>query len=271
MESDQQRRQTLAQFLRIRRNRVTPEAVGLPPGSHRRLGGLRREEVAILAGVSPTWYTYLEQGRKIQPSPEVLDSLARVLQLSEDERRYVHSLAYGQVVQLAPLAGEIPAEDLIVQAVAALGDGPFPVYALNLCCDLIAWNKAATEWYDDWYRLPPSERNMMHWMMISPKARERLCDWESDARDIVARWRSMTVGFLNDPRLQRRITDLSQQSEQFTQWWGEQEIQEHRSRTRRFRHPRLGIQTVRLLVVAAPEITPGFITLHLPAQSVAMP
>src|SRR4051812_24358339 len=90
------KRNELAAFLRTRRERISPASVGLPTGSRRRTNGLRREEVAVLAGVSPIWYTYLEQGQNIRPSIEVLDSLARVLALSEDGRRYIHMLAHGR-------------------------------------------------------------------------------------------------------------------------------------------------------------------------------
>src|SRR5689334_23475222 len=117
-------RRELAGFLRSRRARITPAQVGLPTGPRRRTAGLRREEVAVLAGVSPTWYTYLEQGREIQPSPEVLDSLAQVLRLSEDERRYLHSLVRG--APGVPLAAEIPAADLIRQLTASFDGSPYP-------------------------------------------------------------------------------------------------------------------------------------------------
>ncbi|HEY7487060.1 MAG TPA: helix-turn-helix transcriptional regulator [Streptosporangiaceae bacterium] len=102
-------RQELARFLKSRRAKVTPAAAGLPTGLRRRTTGLRREEVAVLAGLSPTWYTYLEQGRDIHPSAQVLDALARVLRLTEDERRYLHMLALGAVHGPQPLLGDIPA------------------------------------------------------------------------------------------------------------------------------------------------------------------
>ena len=97
-------RTALSDFLRSRRQRITPEQVGLPSGPRRRISGLRREEIAVLTGISPTWYTYLEQGRDIRPSNEVLDNLARVLQLDEDERVYLYLLVNGQ-----PAAGSLRA------------------------------------------------------------------------------------------------------------------------------------------------------------------
>lgn len=269
MADQAQGRRALAQFLRSRRGRVNPAAVGLPVGSRRRLGGLRREEVAVLAGVSPTWYTYLEQGRKISPSPEVLDSLARVLGLSEDERRYMHTLAYGHVVHPQPLRSEVSEAALVQQLVdVAYEHSPYPVYAVDLYCDLIAWNPAATEWYDDWGRLPPTERNIMHWLLTSETARQRLVDWESDACDIVARWRSMTAAQLEDRRLQQLIDRFRDLSKDFTCWWDDHDVREHRVRTRRFRHPRLGLQSLRLLVLEAPEFSPSVVVFHLPSHPV---
>src|SRR5690349_18014228 len=160
-------RHILAAFLRSRRERVTPESVGLPVGPRRRTSGLRREEVAVLAGLSPTWYTYLEQGRDIHPSVEVLDSLARVLHLSEDERRYMRLLAQGNGSKLRPLVGEVPAEDLVRQLVRAAGDGPYPIYAVDRYCDLLAWNGAATRYYTDFGQLARDQCNMMRWLLVA--------------------------------------------------------------------------------------------------------
>jgi transcriptional regulator with XRE-family HTH domain len=201
--------------------------MGFPVGPRRRTHGLRREEVAVLAGVSPTWYTYLEQGRDIMPSPEVLDSLARVLNLNEDERRYIHTLVYGQPIHPHQLDVEVPAEEMLKQVVAAVDSRPFPVYSVNHRSDLIAWNPAATEWYDDWALLPPEERNMMRWMLIDPNARERLVDWEEDTRDALARWRVQIAKWPDDVHLQRRIAEFSRLSSEFAQWWADQDVREH--------------------------------------------
>jgi len=109
-------RRELARFLRTRRERITPAQVGLPANTRRRIRGLRREEVAVLAGLSPTWYTYLEQARDIRPSPEVLNSLADVLQLDEDERQYLHQLALGHVETVRPVTPSATSTIPIVMA-----------------------------------------------------------------------------------------------------------------------------------------------------------
>jgi transcriptional regulator with XRE-family HTH domain len=259
-------RRELAHFLRTRRARVTPTDVGLPAGGRRRAPGLRREEVAVLAGLSPTWYTYLEQGRDIHPSAQVLDSLARVLGLTEDERRYLHRLAHGHVGRPRPLADEATAEQIVRQLVATAADSPYPVYAANIYGDLIAWNPAAKVCYTDFGKLPPQRRNMIHWLLVAPEARERLADWSRDARDIVARWRAMTASLDDDPRLHVMVGELRERSPEFGRWWDSHDVREHRSRLRRFRHPELGEQVMRLVVVRAPEFEPCIVAFHLPTQ-----
>ncbi|MGB3437612.1 MAG: helix-turn-helix transcriptional regulator [Actinophytocola sp.] len=257
-------RQELATFLRSRRERITPAEVGLPAGPRRRTQGLRREEVAVLAGVSPTWYTYLEQGRGIQPSQEVLDSLARVLRLSEDERRYVHSLAHGVAIQTSPLDADVPAADLIKQVVELFDESPYPVYAANHYCDLLAWNRAALEWYDDWGALRPEDRNIVRWMLLSPVARVRLADWEEDTRDAVARWRSESARHSADPVLRARIKEFTRLSPEFRTWWGQHQVVEHRSKVRRFRHDRLGVRNLKIVPMISPETVPAGVVLHVP-------
>jgi transcriptional regulator with XRE-family HTH domain len=265
-------RRELAQFLRSRRERRTPAEVGLPAGPRRRAPGLRREEVAVLAGLSPTWYTYLEQGRDIHPSAQVLDSLARVLGLTEDERRYLHRLAHGHTGRPKPLADEATAEEIVRQLVATAADSPYPVYAANTYGDLIAWNQAATVYYTDFGKLPTQHRNMIRWLLAAPEARERLADWSTDARDIVARWRAMSAALgEGDRRLQAMVGELRELSPEFGPWWDSHDVREHRSRLRRFRHPELGEQVMRLIVVQAPEFEPWIVAFHLPVQAVADP
>ncbi len=259
-------RRELAHFLRSRRERLTPADVGLPAGPRRRAPGLRREDVAVLAGLSPTWYTYLEQARDIHPSPEVLDSLARVLGLTEDERRYLHTLAHGNVSKPRPLVGEVPAEEIVRQLVLTAEESPYPVYAADLYGDVIAWNRAAATYYTDWGRLPEGRRNMIRWLLTAPEAKQRLPDWSEDAREIVARWRVITAKNDGGSRLRALVEEFKQDSPEFGRWWDRHEVREQRSRLRRFRLPQLGEQVMRLIVVRAPEFEPCFVAFHLPVQ-----
>ena len=261
------RRRELAHFLRSRRARLTPADVGLPAGPRRRTDGLRREEVAVLAGLSPTWYTYLEQARNIHPSPEVLNSLARVLALTEDERRYLHALANDTASTPQPLVADPAARELVGQLVQTTLDSPYPAYGIDLYCDLIAWNRAATTYYADFGRLPEQRRNMMRWLLEAPAARERLPDWEHDTADIVARWRAMTARYRGDDRLRALVAELKRSSPEFARWWDMHDIQEHRSRLRRFRHPQHGEQTLRLIVVRAPDFAPCIVVFHVPIRT----
>ncbi len=257
-------RNELARFLQSRRARLTPADVGLPAGSGRRAPGLRREEVAVLSGLSSSWYTYLEQGRNIHPSAQVLDSLARVLQMTEDERSYLHTLANPSVPVPPSSASDVAAEVLIRQLVSAAEHSPYPVYGLDLNSDVIAWNPAVAGYYTDFSQLPAGRRNMLRWLLEAPEAKQRLPDWENDTRDVVARLRSMTAQHHEDHRLRALVDDLKSSSPEFVSWWHEHHVLGHSSRRRRFRHPEHGEQTLRLLILRAPDFAPAIVVFHLP-------
>jgi transcriptional regulator with XRE-family HTH domain len=259
-------RQELARFLQSRRARLTPADVGLPAGplSRRRAPGLRREEVAVLSGLSPSWYTYLEQGRNIHPSAQVLNSLARVLRLTEDERSYLHALAGPAAPVPQPPGTDVAAEELIRQLVQATEHSPYPVYGLDLYSHLIAWNPAVVGYYTDFGRLPEDRRNMLRWLLEAPEAKERLPDWKNDTRDVVARLRTMTAQHDSDRRLQALVEELKRSSPEFEGWWHEHHVLGHHSRQRRFHHPQLGEQTLRLLVVRALDFAPAIVVFHVP-------
>jgi transcriptional regulator with XRE-family HTH domain len=259
-------RYELARFLRSRRERLSPEQVGFPVGSRRRTSGLRREEVAILAGLSPTWYTYLEQGRKIQPSSEVLNSLARVLQLPEDERRYMHVLAFGKIIEPQPLEADLSEEALLRQIVETAADLPYPVYATNSYCDLIGWNRAASDWYLGWNDLPSGRPNLLRWLVTDPAAKKCLVDWERDARETTARWRAEIARFPGDRRMTQLARELREQSPDFARWWEEHDVLEHRSRIRSFRHPELGERSLRIVPMQSPHFTSAGVVFHLPVS-----
>ncbi|MFI0484458.1 helix-turn-helix transcriptional regulator [Actinomadura sp. 9N215] len=258
-------REELAGFLRSRRARVRPEDAGLPRGHRRRLSGLRREEVALLAGVSSTWYTYLEQGRRgVNPSRQVLDSLARVLRLDDDETRHLHRLADQAAVDAGIDADLSPAE-LARELVYLSEEIPYPVYAADVHCDVIAWNRATIGYYTDFSQLSAERRNMMWWLIGSPEARERLPDWEDDVQDVVARWRRVSASVADQARLRAQVAEYRRISPEFAAWWDSHDVREHRTRGRRFNHPRLGIVTLRLIVVDSAEMVPSsFVVYHAP-------
>lgn len=230
-------RAELGRFLRARREQLSPRDLGFPNAGRRRTPGLRREEVAVAAGLSATWYTYLEQGRDRDVSPAVLDSLARTLLMTEDERRYMHLLMYGHVPHVQKLAAEVPISELVRNVVAAADLHPYPVYAADRACNVLAWNRAFVEWYDDFGRLQVVDRNLMRWLFLSEHARERFADWESVGRDLVARWRLESASGAMEAAANRVTDDLKEESALFRRWWGERIVLEHRIAIRRFRRP----------------------------------
>jgi transcriptional regulator with XRE-family HTH domain len=261
------RREELARFLRSRRDRVRPEDVGLAPGSRRRLPGLRREEVALLAGVSSTWYTYLEQGRAgVNPSRQVLDSLARVLLLDEDETRFLHRLA-DEAAAAHPLDADLTPVELATLLVRHGQASPYPLYAFNPYCDLIAWNPATTTYYTDFAKLPAERQNMMWWLIATDEAKERLADWETDTRDIVARWRKVTALISDTRRLEAQVAEYKTISPRFAEWWDSHDVREHHTKLRRFNHAQLGPVTLRLIIVNSPEMIPQhMVVYHVPSD-----
>ncbi|MEV1198740.1 helix-turn-helix transcriptional regulator [Microbispora rosea] len=264
MSDRSENRQELAQFLRSRRARISPQEAGLPTGVHRRTKGLRREEVAILAGLSPTWYTYLEQARDIHPSPQVLDSLARVLGLSEDERAYIHRLAFGQAPAEAPYGFDESAEKLVSQVVEVAGHGPFPLYAGNRYGDVVAWNRAAADWYTDFGALPRPRRNILWWMLTEPEARKRLVNWADDTLDVIARLRLAYATRTADRRMQELVGDLKSASADFRGWWHEQHVRGQHQRTRTLDVPGLGRRAFRLVVASVVDSPAHSLVIHLP-------
>jgi transcriptional regulator with XRE-family HTH domain len=263
------RKSELAEFLRSRRVRVRPSDVGLPTGPRRRTLGLRREEVAVLAGVSPTWYSYLEQGRDVTPSHEVLDNLAFVLRLTEDERQYLHMLVHRQ------LGGEaaVPAPDdgVLQRVMSVAATGPHPVYAANWLCDVLAWNDAAADWYVDFADLPPGRRNFLWWMLMEPAARERLVDWEEEARDLIGRFRAVSVWRGGHPRMRELVEDLTSNSAEFAKWWKLQDVRGQHVRPRVLAHPERGIRIFHLAVVYPSGQDETMIVFHPPAADPADP
>lgn len=256
----------LGEFLRTRRARLAPEAVGLSPGRRRRSPGLLREEVAVLANVSPTWYAYLEQGRNVRPSAEVLENLAAALRLDSTERRYLHALGGGgQSQSVLPEPGTRPeAIAHVCRLMEASSTMPYPVYAVEWQGDLIAWNEQVPRWYDDFSRRRPQERNILWWMFTAREARERIVGWDDDAREAVGRIRFSVGTRPASATVDSMLRDLQAESPDFARWWEDHDVVDQESRYRTFRHPERGEVRLELLVVR-PDISPSVsIVFHLP-------
>ncbi|GAA0473914.1 helix-turn-helix transcriptional regulator [Streptomyces stramineus] len=258
-------RQELAHFLRTRRERLTPTDVGLPNGPRRRTPGLRREEVAILAGLSPTWYTLLEQGRNVSPSFKVLDSLASALNLAEHEREYIRMLVHSRVFPQRVERRHAPTEAALQQVADSLS--PNPAYVINKVGDILGWNDAVVEWYTDFGELPESRRNLLWWLFTSPEAPVRLVDWRSDARDQVGRLRAVSASFPGRSCVSEMVEELKRVSGLFRKWWNESHVLNAEPQFRRLRHARRGTVPMRL-VTLADGLHPSLeVVYHLPDPS----
>lgn len=237
----------LGQLLRSRRERLVPADVGLPPGlsagRRRRTAGLRREEVALLANLSATYYTFLEQGRPVRPSAQVLDALATALRMSAAERRYLHVLAYGPGAASGPVpAGSAPPEQLdpavddLVQRLE-----PFPTLVKGRRWDVLTANPAARELFADWLAGPPGERNLVRWMFTAGQAREIYLEWEPEARAMLGRFRLSAARYPDDPDVCTLIAELQRESEHVRDWWPRHDVAAiGGSGSKKLRHPRFG-------------------------------
>jgi transcriptional regulator with XRE-family HTH domain len=233
----------LGQLLRSRRERLAPADVGLPAGSRRRTAGLRREEVALLANVSTTYYTFLEQGRQVRPSAQVLDALAAALQMTAAERRYLLVLARGSddaagggvaVTAALPEQVDLGVADLVQRL------DPFPTLVKGRRWDVLAANAAARELFSDWEALPVQERNLVRWMFTTDRAREVYLEWEQEAQAMLGRFRLAAARYRDDPDFTALIAELKRDSQHVRDWWPRHDVIAVGSGSKKLRHPRLG-------------------------------
>jgi len=232
------RRDELAAFLRAHRDALRPEDVGLPRGRARRTPGLRREEIAMLAGVSVTWYTWLEQGRPINASVDVLEALARALRLDDAERRHLLTLAErpSTAGPHEPIIEDAP--DALVRLITAME--PSPAYVLGPWFDFLAWNRAESLLYPTIDRLQPPERNLLWVVFAEPSARALIADWDEQARRLLAEFRALTAHVREEPAVIELVERLHDRSTTFAEWWSEQDVAGFQTRLRRYHHPNAG-------------------------------
>lgn len=215
----------LGEFIKSRRHRLQPEEAGIKPfPGRRRTPGLRREEVAYLANVSVTYYTWLEQGRERKPSSEVLSHISRALRLNEDERRHLFDLAKVDPVR-AEAAPEPAKHD--IQLLQNLVDQlRYPSFIANGVGDTIVWNRGAERVVADFARLPEYERNMVTLLFLDPEYRKRLANWEDFARYMTALIRAGFELNKENPLYMERFARLSRNSEDFVRLWELHEIRQ---------------------------------------------
>jgi len=248
--NEDQRRRELAQFLRTRRARLSPSQVHLPDGvGRRRTPGLRREELANLAGVGLTWYTKLEQGRAIQVSAQVLESLAQALQLSPDEYRHLFVLAREHL----PLPKQTYVEQISPELQHILDALlPNPALMVNERWDIVGWNRGAASVFVDYGTLSDWERNHVWLIFMHPALRTLYTRWESTARRALSLFRaSAGHNGAGEPWFIERRDRLMEASPEFRTWWQLHEVSEGYSGRKELIHPLVGsliLQSTTLLV-----------------------
>ncbi|MEW1861034.1 helix-turn-helix domain-containing protein [Streptomyces sp. NPDC088194] len=238
----------LGDLLRSRRERLQPSDVGLPPGTRRRTRGLRREEVAQLASISATYYAFLEQGREVRPSRQVLDALAAALRLDVCERAHVHQLVHGAPPEPEQTSA---AMETLPPAVVSLVDrlDPCPSYVTGRHWDVLASNRAARVLWTDWPERPPQTRNMLWWMFADPEARRIVVDWEEEASALLGRLRTAAARHPGDPGFADLLERLHAVSPEVRAWWPQHKVDTVGSGTKRLRHPELGEFTLHHVVL----------------------
>jgi transcriptional regulator with XRE-family HTH domain len=237
----------LGRFLRTRRDALRPADVGLEPGSGRKVKGLRREEVALLADISAPYYTLLEQGRDVQPSGAVLDALARALLMSPAE----HALLYRLAQDAPPItAAEIPAPglDALVEQL-----DPQPTYVTGRNWDVLASNRAAHALFTDWPAVRPSERNLLWFMFADPHARYVYVEWQREAAAQLARFRAAAAHRLAEPAVIALVDRLRDASPEAAAWWAEPAVQPLSSGSKRLRNAGTGEVTLAHLVLTVAD------------------
>ncbi|MGC0382334.1 helix-turn-helix transcriptional regulator [Streptomyces sp. SAI-129] len=243
-------RRELGDFLRSRRERVTPQQAGLPSTGRRRTPGLRREEVAVLAGVGVTWYTWLEQGRPINVSAQVLRAVARVLRLDDVEQRHLHQLAGSSTPKDEP-AEDDPGLPAAFQPVLDKLD-PFPACLQTPLFDVLAYNRAYRFLFTDMDLIPPGERNCAVQFFTDPDWRSRYVDGDLVAARMVARMRTEIGTELGAAAAAGIVDDLRERSEEFARLWARHDVLPQQYETKRLDSPLVG------------QLQLNFVSTHVP-------
>ncbi len=258
----------LREFLRTRRARITPAEAGLPAHTgQRRVPGLRREEVALLAGVSAEYYERLERGRAKNVSASVLDAVARVLRLDATERDHLHALAKPVTRRPAPLAPQRVRPGLR-RALDAIDD--VPALILGRRSDVLAANGLARAFYTDFDVLPPGERNMVRFLFTDEAVRDFYHDWAATARTVVAGLRAYAGTHPNDPQLAALVGDLAVRDVDFRRWWADHDVHVRDHGAKRYHHPVVGeleLGYEALAPVGEPDIIVGIHTVEADSTS----
>ncbi|RKN79040.1 helix-turn-helix transcriptional regulator [Paenibacillus ginsengarvi] len=239
MNTDQRLR-ALSDFLIAHRAKLTPQSVGLPAGARRRTPGLRREEVAQIAGVSTTWYTWLEQGRDIRMSAQVLERIAFALQLNDDERDYMLALALEQTTAAAP-APDTAVDKMPEALERIIGElRGCPVIVSDRKLGIVGWNKAAAAVFMDFAQVPPEERNMIWLLFTRKELRTLAANWEQFVRGFLAIFRYYYGKYVGDAWYGEFIQRLSSFNADFRTLWDINDVSPAPEVSIEFRHAKAG-------------------------------
>jgi transcriptional regulator with XRE-family HTH domain len=226
----------LGSYLKDRRAKLDPAAFGFPP-ERRRTAGLRREEVAQRANISPTWYTWLEQGRGGGPSADVLDRISRALMLTEVEREHLFLLGLGRPPEARYRRDEgvTPRLQRVLDALA-----PTPALLRTATWDVVAWNRAANVMFYDYAASPPEQRNILRFFFLDPRGRAAQYDWESVARFVVSAFRVDAARAGAADEIKPLVDELCRLSPEFAEMWRDNDVRGHGEAVKHIRHPLLG-------------------------------
>lgn len=266
--NDIQRRAELAQFLRTRRERLSPSQAHLPAGGRRRTPGLRREELAQIADVSLSWYIKLEQGQDIQVSAQVLESLARALQLTPAEHMHLFALARQEL----PLPGSLPAQRASADLQRVLDSFlPNPAFVANERWNVIARNRATARVFTPSMELTPRDRNLVWLIFTRPEQRQLFARWEDIARRMLALFRMSEGLYRADAWFLKQRDLLLEASPEFRAWWPQHDVNQAHITRKELNHPTVGplvLQSTTLQIADAPQLK-LFLYIPLPEADTA--
>jgi len=231
-------RRALAEFLRTRRTRVLPADVGLEPGPRRRVAGLRREELALLAGVSADYYQRIEQGRDVRPSDQVLDALARALDFSAEETRHLHSLAAATRTPARPRRAD-EREVVPPTTLRLLRTMTSPAVVVGRFLDLLAWNELAGLLLGEFTNQPPSERNLLS-LLLHPDSEPACPERAATVGELTAMLRAQVTADPGHPRAVELVGEHADRSDEFAALWARHDVEETTRGRMRVNHPLVG-------------------------------
>ncbi|PES41085.1 transcriptional regulator [Priestia megaterium] len=264
MLSDKERRRELGDFLKVRRERLSPGDFNLPIGARRRAKGLRREEVSQLAGIGVTWYTWLEQGRDIQVSSEVLEAISRIFTLNKEEKEHLFLLG-NQPLPSTTVQNERENIDRVVKNLLSQL-GHCPAYVTDEKLNIVDWNKAAIKVFGDFNEMDERNRNAV-WRCFTSKEYQNLFqNWEDHAQRLIAQFRLAYTRFVGDEWFKTIISELSEESPHFYEWWSNHEVLGTPCGKKTIIHPMVGemiMDHITLQVYDAPELK---VTVYQPRQ-----